>query len=326
MAWTKKVKPMTPEQAIAAAKRDLAPIWFNSEPLLAAVKTDRGASVLPLNSSFVQTAWLYAFIDPTEFSGERGLQILREWHRRYSPHKQGMIVIFRASGPFLKSVSGFLRKCQITFPAMCDQDGLFSAAFGIQAWPAVVVQAGNEEIARGSGSAWTEQVEEKIQFYLRRADPGLSFNLPYSIPHSIVGHARLDLGNVKGKSVESLSRQLKLTGEWKENADSISTTDPSASLIIDCPSSILALIAQSGIETQPTKILIEPVDGTLARDWIADAMTIDENGRGVSRAQLFGLYVLLKGLPQDRRKIRLSFPDSKTIPVFIYGIRFGTTS
>ncbi len=63
--WKKKEKALTPEEAIAAAKRELAPFWYNSEPLLAAVRTEAGASVLPLNSNFVQKSWAYVFVDPT---------------------------------------------------------------------------------------------------------------------------------------------------------------------------------------------------------------------------------------------------------------------
>ena len=37
MVWKKKEKLLSPEEAIAQAKRELAPFWFNSEPLLAAV-------------------------------------------------------------------------------------------------------------------------------------------------------------------------------------------------------------------------------------------------------------------------------------------------
>jgi transposase len=61
MVWKKKEKPLSPEEAIAQAKRELAPFWFNSEPLLAAIKTEAGASALPLTSDFVDRPWLFTF-------------------------------------------------------------------------------------------------------------------------------------------------------------------------------------------------------------------------------------------------------------------------
>ena len=121
--WKKKERPLTPEEAIAGAKRDLAPFWYNSEPLLAAVRTEAGASVLPLNSNFVQKAWTYVFVDPTEFAGERALQTAREWHRRYSSHGMGFLIVFRAPLPFAKGAADYLKQFQIQSPGMFDLDG-----------------------------------------------------------------------------------------------------------------------------------------------------------------------------------------------------------
>jgi hypothetical protein len=323
MSWKKKEKPLTPEQAIAMAKKDLAPYWFNSEPLLAAIQVPGGASVLPLNSNFVDTPWAYFFVDPTEFAGERALQIIREWYRRYAGHKVGFMIVFRAALPFMKSAPDLLKKFQIGFPAVYDYDGLYSQAFGIDSWPAVVVQNRGEEITRGMGASWTGEKEEKIQHFLRLADPGLSLPLPFDLGHAVKGHSRIDLGTVKGKSVNILGSVIELSGKWVENEDSISTSDPEATAEIHSPSPVIAVIAQAGTEYQVTKMLIESLDGTLTSENNCEGSTVDEFGRILVRVQNFGLYYLFRELPASRKNFKMTFPEAHNVPVRIYGLRFG---
>lgn len=320
-----KERPLTPEEAIAAAKRDLAPFWYNSEPLLAAVRTEAGASVLPLNSNFVQKAWTYVFVDPTEFAGERALQTAREWHRRYSSHGMGFLIVFRAPLPFAKGAADYLKQFQIQSPGMFDLDALFSTAFGISSWPAVVVQYGATEVARGSGANWTNGVEEKIQVFQRQSDPGLASFLPFETSHPIVGSSRSDFGSLKGKPIASMKDVITLAGDWKEAEDCIWTNDPKATATIKCGSQIFALIAQATKPGVP-KIHMEPLDGTMLQEWACEGTTIDENGVAVLRIQGFGLYYALKGLPTNRRSFRLSFPDADGIPIQIFGLRFGSQS
>lgn len=324
MTWKKKERPLTPEEAIALAKKELAPYWFNTEPLLATVRTEHGASVLPLNSNFVSQTWLYGFVDPTDFAGERALETIREWHRRYGTHDLGFIIVFRANAAFAKSGTEFLRKIQIPVPAMVDVDGLFSTAFGISAWPAAVVQGGTQEIARGSGANWLEDLEEKIQVFLRQSDPGLSLPLPFEAVDSVVGQVRVDFGKVRGKPVASLGNYIQLDGNWNETDECISTSDPKATATIMSPSPVFALIAQSNLESQTTKISIQLMEGTISQDWIFPGVTIDEVGFAQTKVQHYSLYPLLKDLPATRRRILLRFPDADTVPVNIFGLRFGS--
>jgi hypothetical protein len=322
MGWKKKEKPLTPEEAIEMAKKDLAPFWFNAEPLLAAIRIAEGASVLPLNSKFVETPWVYFFVDPTEFECERALQAIKEWHRRYSEHKVGFMVLFRAGLPFVKSAPDILKKAQIHFPATCDAEGLFSAAFGVDTWPAVVAQGGTEEIARGAGQNWAVNNEEKLQIFLRRIDPGLSLELPLQLSRSLKTQSRIDLGK-KGRSLQSAGEMIRPSGKWMENDDSISTADPAASLVIKASSAFFSIVAQSEAEFQGTKIVIESMDGALGSDTSCEGSSMDETGRVLMRVQNFGLQNLFQNLPLNRRTFKLSFPDAEHVPIRIYGLRFG---
>ena len=57
MAWKPKEKQLTPEEAIAQARKELAPYWLNSEPLLAAVRgDDQKITVHPLAKDFESKA------------------------------------------------------------------------------------------------------------------------------------------------------------------------------------------------------------------------------------------------------------------------------
>jgi hypothetical protein len=322
MAWKRKEKALSPEEAIAQAKKELAPFWLNSEPLLAAVKTETAASAIPLGSEFSTHPWLFFFIEAGEYSGEGTLLIAREWYRRYHAHRLGVVAVLRATPVGTNGASDVLRKFQIAFPTVIDHDGLLEAAFRIKSWPAVVVQNGPEEVMNIQGKSWAADTEEKIQKMLRGVDAGLALPLPFSLSHRTSEHSRLDFGTRAGTLVES-SSLVRLNGNWTQGEDFIQTQDPAANIEISLASPCLSVVARSSLETQPTKIVIELLEEGISEEFLSDSATRDEIGRAIVRVQHVGFYHLLKSLPALRRKAKLSFPDAATIPILIHGLRFG---
>jgi hypothetical protein len=323
-AWKKKEKALSPEEAIALAKKELAPFWFNSEPFLAAFKTEAGttetgASILPLNSEFTKQAWLFFFLDPAEYSGETAFVFAQEWYRRYHGHKLGFIVVLNPSPVGVMGGQGLIKKFQIQNPVVVDQESTFAEALGVKSTPAFVLVFGSTEVLRGQGmaSVETEHLEEKIQHFLRQSDPGLA--LPLSFQYQGVSETgRIDFG-----AQVSPSPLVKVDGNWTQGDDFIRTQDPKATLEISGSGAWMSLIARSGLETQPTTVCIEPTEGSIGAEMITDETSLLEGGTASARIQGVGLYHLLQALPAGRRKVCLSFPDADRIPIILYGLRFG---
>jgi hypothetical protein len=322
MVWKKKEKPLSPEEAIAQAKKELAPFWFNSEPLLAAVRTEAGASALPLTSEFVDRPWLFLFIDAGEFSSDGIYSLSREWYRRYHHHKLGIILFLKPSPAGVFANSESIRKLQLGFPVAIDHDGLFAAAFKITAWPAAVLQNGAQPVVHVEGINWPPDTEEKIQTALRASDRGLALPLSMNFKHALTEDSRIDFGSTHPAPIG-----VRLTGDWTQGEDFIRTQDPLASLEISSRSPHVSIIGRSSLETRPSRVAIEIPSGgqtsSLTVENLPEHAVADENGKAVVRVQYVGLYHLLKALPTAKRQVKLTFPDSATIPIFIYGLRFG---
>jgi hypothetical protein len=323
-AWKKKEKPLSPEEAIALAKKELAPFWFNSEPFLASFKTETGktetgASILPLNSEFSKQAWLFFFLDPAEYSGESAFSFVREWYRRYHLHKLGFVVFLKPSPVGMMGGQELVKKFQLQNPIVVDQESLFAQALGVNAYPAFVVINGSTEVVRGQGikAIVEDHLEEKVQVFLRQADPGLA--LPLSFQHQ----GTLETGRVDFGTQMKPSSQVRLAGTWTQGDDFIRTQDPGATLEVSGNGSCISVVARSGLDTQPSAVQINPMEGSFSHDLLGEGTTLIEGGTASARVQSVALYHLLKGLPAGRRKVRLSFPDADRIPVIIYGLRFG---
>jgi hypothetical protein len=318
-AWKKKEKALSPEEAIALAKKELAPFWFNSEPFLASFKTETGASILPLNSEFSNQAWLFFFLDPAEYSGETAFVFAQEWYKRYHGHKLGFIVFLQPSPVGVMGGQELVKKFQIHGPVVVDQESTFAQALGVKSYPAFVLVSGSTEALRGQGigAIENERLEEKVQHFLRRSDPGLA--LPLSFQHQGISETgRVDFG-----TQVSPSPQVKVDGNWTQGDDFIRTQDPKATLEISGSGSWLSLVARSGLETQPTTVMIDPIEGSIATEMITDETTLLEGGTASAKIQNIALYHLLQALPAGRRRVCLSFPDADRIPVILYGLRFG---
>ena len=178
---------------------------------------------------------------------------------------------------------------------------------------------GSAEVLRGQGiSSFTDdRREEKIQHFLRQSDPGLA------LPLSFVYRGLRETGRVDFGSQAQPSSSARLTGNWTQGEDFVRTQDPQATLEVSGNGSWISLIARSGLETQPTSVVMEPLEGSLGSEMLADGAVLVDGGIATSPVRGVALYHLLQGLPVGRRKIRLSFPDADRIPVILYGLRFG---
>lgn len=327
MAWKPKEKQLTPDEAVELARRELAPYWLGTEPLLAGVRgADGRATAHPLDKSFEKKAWLLLFADVTDFSGEALLKYAREWVRRYSSHELGILLIARQSYSFLsvaKSLLPFLGKGFEAFPVAVDPEGLITEAFGggKQVYPAAKLLHQRKVVFDRSGANWAEGAEKELQRFLRLADPGLPLPLPFE---PAVEGSRDIAGAELG--LRSRSPLFKFTGRFAQEPDRVVVQDPAASIRFASPSPRISIVAQSTAAAgEPTRMRVE-LNGDTVYDSVAAAdLSFGDDGGSEIKVSEGRLYHVLHSLPVDKgREITLRFPDSDRLPVAVYGVRFAS--
>ncbi|OFZ55820.1 MAG: hypothetical protein A2428_07385 [Bdellovibrionales bacterium RIFOXYC1_FULL_54_43] len=337
MIWKPREKQLTAEEAIALAKKELRPLWFGSEPLLAAINHQGGITAHPLDPAFSSRGWVILFIDPTSFAGESTITYAREWHRRYDALNLGFLLVLRFPYPDVYSRTSiedkFIALHRIEFPVALDGDGLLSASFGASETPKMVLTYQQKNHFEKSGLQWFPEGESRVQEFLRANDPGLPLPPVFS-PQLKPGNdnSKLELGSTHFKAlrrIETLPETSPsgvplFTGKWDQTAASISTADPEAKIAIHCPSSKLSLIARSMLKTvEPASISIQ-VDGMPAfEEFFGADLQQDDDGRTVARVGSAWLYRVLDRLPAKNRQVTISFPEADRVRVSLYGLRFG---
>jgi hypothetical protein len=351
MAWKKKEKQLTPEEAVAQAKRDLAPFWHGCDPMIAAVRGPNGVTAHPLDTEFSSRPWLLFFLDPTDFSGEAALVFAREWHKRYREHDLHMLIVFRPGYGWFRSpgaLTQLTRRHQIPCPVVLDAEELLTAAFDVGSLPKVLLLDHGKRVFESAGHDWISDTELQLQRFLRIADPGLPLALPFQSPKPLVRDVgRTELGRGRGVAfpkpgftvaesgfgagVFPGDRPRKLEpgavaigGTWLQDGDRVATSDPKAWIAFRAPSVRVALVAQSlSKNSEATRIVVE-VNGIPAFDtFAAENLIMDEDGQSLVKVDALHLYHVLDKLPSDSREITLRFPIADRVAAALYGIRFG---
>ncbi len=176
--------------------------WFNSEPIT--IREFQGQLVVLL------------FWDYTSPSSLRLLPLLNEWFHRYTPLGTQFIGIHSPEFSFAKdpvSVSAMLKKYDIQFPVVSDNERFIANAYRISESPSIVLvdASGNVyDVAQHSFSA--TRLERSIQYLLRQA--GFFGELPMldsfysehlndqSTSEIYTGYLHGSLGNTEGYSPE----------------------------------------------------------------------------------------------------------------------------
>jgi hypothetical protein len=324
MAWKPKEKQLSPEEAIEMARRDLAPFWFGSPPLLAGVRGEDGrASVHALDPGFERRAWMLLFADLTAYAGETLLQFAREWTRRYSPYDLGLTLVVRPSYSFISSAKALpplLRKSSEAFPIVVDHEGLILDAFGGAAGlPRAKLLQQRKILFENSGSQWFEGTELALQKFLRSADPGL----PLSPAFEPQGDLPLDVSQLE-LGARFKQTAAKLSGKITQEPDRVVIADPHAEIRFDSPSARVSLVGASASASHE----IAHVRVELNRDPVFDAaaapdLSFGDDGGSEVKVGDARLYHVLQALPDKARAVTLKFPNADRVPVALYGIRFG---
>lgn len=328
-AWKPKEKPLTLEEATALARKELAPFWMGSEPLLAAVNVDGKATAYPIDPFIGARNYLMIFLDPTRFGGETASLYVREWHRRYFPLELQIMQVFRLPYPRLRTLEGFrpfLPRQGCPGIAVFDHDHFLSAAFGAEgAFPKAVLMSKGNKIWEQQGERWIDGLEQKVQDFLRKSDPGLPLPPPM---REVVGQVA-DSRSLEAKDIFSLSPPC-LKGSWKPDGDAIVATGSDAELSLSVKGEYLSMIAQSATKDLIIGAEVEvELDGKPVYEAIAGSdIYMSEDGRTLLKVGRGRFYHVLQKLPLAKsshpHRLVLRFPVASETTIELLGIREGT--
>ncbi len=322
MVWKPKEKELTREEAIVAAKKELAPFWYGTLPLIAATKVGNTTTVYPLTDNFNQYSWIFFYIDATDFSGRSVLAIAHEFQRRYAHLNLKLICILKpnqAWGDEPNSVHLLIKNHNIDFPVVIDRDTGLACAFRAQDLPKLILYSKGKIVFEKSGPRWFEGAELEIQKFLRGQESGLPLLPLYQPSFSWIQ----DIGKIDFIKNTSQKIPFQLKGEWIIEEKNITTKDPRAELSFQSPSRQVSFFAQSLLQSREATKLVINVENAPAFDTIAgEDLSYDDEGLSYIRVEEAKLYLGLTNLSPNQRNITLHFPMAHRISIALYGVRF----
>jgi hypothetical protein len=324
MVWKPKEKPLTEEEAIALARKDLAPYWMGVEPMLAGIRgADGRVSAHPLDKEFDKRPWVLLMADLTTYSGQALLKFAREWFDRYSQHGLGFLLLIKPSYKNMntaKSLQALIGDEALEFPFVLDAGGLLSAAFSSDpSSPRVALLNERKKEFEFGAADWMKKMEVELQKFLRRKDAGLPLLPVYAPAESIVR----DVARVELKKGADRSKVV-LSGKWDQGEDFVSTSDPNATVRFNSPCSRVSLIsslASSGGE--PARVSVELSGAPVFEAVYGEDLVSKDDGGTALMVKSPRFYHALRALPGKSRDVTLRFPDADRLPVAIQAICFG---
>lgn len=350
MAWKRKEKKLTPDEAVALAKKELKPFWFGSDPLFAAVKNGDVVSVHPLSAQFSKKPWIMIFVDPTEFVGYIAIELGRIWNKRYSAHGLGFLGILAPRYSFLKDpalVRLMIEREKLTYPFVLDSEQYIASAFGTAKYGKIFLFEKGKTIFSHSFNEWETKTEDKIQDFLRDRDQGLPLlpifqgdkkyqiarnpvefgagrGAPFPPPGFKTGKGGFFIGEFSGsRPVKLKEREMFMQGNWIQDGERIATSDPSAVIALHPHAKHFSIVAQSLSRTNDIAKMVVEINGKPAFDTFAgENLTLSDDGEAVVKIKAGDLYHVLRDLPETEREVTLTFPRADRSPIAIYGLRF----
>lgn len=305
------------EEAVALARKELAPYWAGSSPLVAGVSDGTQATAHPLDPSFIQKQWLIAALDPTQCSISSSLKILEEWHDRFSVLGLEMIVIYRVPQSSLRQhsiLSQLIPRRQFPFIQVCDPDEQLTLAFGGSVLPSVMLLDKGQVVFRRCGEPLWKETEVEIHKQLRLKDPGLPLRPPFETLRA-VDRPGVDF------MPERIPEFLKIEGPFHQEPDRILIDDPKTVIQLNVRATEMSLIGQPASRADVADVLFEfdgrPIGGSEA----GPNFGLNHAGQPVLHMRELQRYLVFQGKPRSGF-LRMSFPFADQIPLVLYGIRF----
>lgn len=320
----KKERDYAPYEAVEAAKAELAPFWYRSEPLLCGAEVEGQVNPQPLDAKVRDGIWVFFFSYGTGPSLNRAIPVFHEWQKRYANLGVNFVYCFRSRYSFLKDrarTQVWLKERGIDSIACCDSDGLLSRAFGGEIYPRIVLLQNGGIVANQADEKWLDGTEKELHRMLRVDSPGLPL-LPPLIEGPVSQRDVAQWSFYTG-SPHLKNPRLTFTGMWKQEPDRMVTQDSHAEFIVDSPAAEIVLVGQSLSEDRdPTRIYFQSQGASFSGQFGGPDFSVDDEGQSGTVLSSARAYSILKDLPPASRKVTFRFPNARVNPVAIYGVEF----
>lgn len=334
MAWKSKKEELSPEEALELAKKERAPYWFTTEPIITASRTGNRFSIQPIDSEFSKKNWLIVFIDLTEYSSQTLLLFAEEWNTRFKENQLLLLIVVYPRYYFLTergNIENLLERFIDVVPIVIDVDRSISAAFGASKLPKVVLFSEGKIFFEHSGDDRKKIVEPKIHEFLRRNDIGLPL-LRFFEPKEpqLKNTGKLEFG--KNKGCELLSKRkpiltygtVVIDGKWQQDAERVIISDPTTMLTFMNPSGALSIVAVPLKESREASQIIVEVNGlSVPESYAGKHLSFDETRTSIVLFREPGIFQIMVGLPKEEREVTLKFPNVDKVPLGLYCLSFG---
>lgn len=346
MIWKPKEKELTQAEAIALAKKELEPYWFNSTPLFTGIQKGADISVYPLDPHFIEKPWVIAFVDLTSKISETVIEYLKVYKTRFHHLGIDTLLVVCPSFTFLSQkevIRKWLEIRKFESNVVVDYNHLLRSAFNIENTPSILIFKKNKTLFMCADFSKIQEVEKNIHQLLWVESPGLAvlplFHHIGSVFKNIsqltfAKNSKIDFTSrgptpaddllmVKKEPIHLNSSQVLLIGEWTHHDAFITTRDPKAELHFSMVGSGLTLIARPHTaQHAPRKVLVElnenPVFDTLS----GDHLETDENGNSFLEIKTAEVFSVLHKVPENLRHVTFKFPEAKDHPTEIYQLIF----
>lgn len=342
MAWKRKEKELSPEEAIAAAKADAAPFWAGLPPQFTVVDSPAGIQLFPLEPKFADQTWLLAFLDLTDVMGENMAIFLKEWRRRYAAFDIQTLLVLEAPGVYAqdkKLTAELLQDLELPNHYVVDQNQKIARGFGLKTSSGFLFYRGGRVHFSSSTVDEFPAFEQSLQTLLRIADPGLplfpifrpqptfqrtitgiEFSAQSSFKPLIVTDPATTAGELRARLHPG---EIALIGQWTRDQEKIQTSDSKARLVFLSPTPEIHVLAASLTKLiENGKVMIEVNETPPYQAYMGDHLSTDEHGQAYIPVRKFGLFKAIRALPEGPRLIEMRFPTASRIPVGLFGFRF----
>jgi hypothetical protein len=178
-----------------------------------------------------------------------------------------------------------------------------------------------------------KSLEEDFRNRIWSSDPGVPFLQPYETESHLYREFERERSFHFGKNRSRASGiSVKILGHWEQANDYASAEESDVALEVSLSGPSLGLIAQSLSKEQEEVLAVLEFlppgkEGVGNYSPIPDKFRgkdfeIDPGGRSSVRILYPGFYEALTGLPENFRRIRITFPRSKHVPVRLTSLRF----
>ena len=179
MAWQKKEKELSKDEALKIAIDELTPLWFGSKPLVAGVSENGKTTAHPLDKQFISKNWLILFWDPSIYNGLNAINMITQWKNRYGKLDFNILSVINTSLSIIRDsreIKKLISNFKLDFPVTNDPEQDLMKAFGVEKLPSCIFLSKGSIAFRAQGEEIYKFFETDLQKFYRKDDPGIPFS------------------------------------------------------------------------------------------------------------------------------------------------------